>query len=283
MNCYNFRGQVRDTVKAYEEEGRKERIMRILMIRHGDPDYIHDTLTEKGRREAALLSETAEDLRTGDCYQSPLGRAQETAAYTLKRLGKTAETLDWLEEFPAKVDINQSEELKKAYGDTRMEGDRYAMRIAWDMLPAYWTEHPEYLDRRLWRDSEAARCSDLVPLYDSVASKLDELLARYGYVREGCHYRVETESTQTITFFCHFGITCVLLSHLWSMSPFVLWHTLALAPTSVSEVVSEERERGIASFRALRLGDISHLNRANEPASFSARFCETFENEGQRH
>ena len=144
-------------------------------------------------------------------------------------------------------------------------------------------EHPEYLDRRLWRDSEAARCSDLVPLYDSVASKLDELLARYGYVREGCHYRVETESTQTITFFCHFGITCVLLSHLWSMSPFVLWHTLALAPTSVSEVVSEERERGIASFRALRLGDISHLNRANEPASFSARFCETFENEGQRH
>ena len=116
MNCYNFRGQVRETVKAYEEEGREERIMRILMIRHGDPDYIHDTLTEKGRREAALLSETAEDLRTGDCYQSPLGRAQETAAYTLKRLGKTAETLDWLEEFPAKVDINQSEELKKAYG-----------------------------------------------------------------------------------------------------------------------------------------------------------------------
>ena len=31
--------------------------MRILIIRHGDPDYVNDTLTEKGRREATLLAE----------------------------------------------------------------------------------------------------------------------------------------------------------------------------------------------------------------------------------
>ena len=31
--------------------------MRILMIRHGDPDYVHDSLTEKGKVEAALLAE----------------------------------------------------------------------------------------------------------------------------------------------------------------------------------------------------------------------------------
>ncbi len=29
--------------------------MRILMIRHGDPDYEHDSLTETGKKEAALL------------------------------------------------------------------------------------------------------------------------------------------------------------------------------------------------------------------------------------
>lgn len=116
-----------------------------------------------------------------------------------------------------------------------------------------------------------------------MAEGLDGLLEQYGYVREGRHYRVEQESEATVTFFCHFGITCVLLSHLWNVSPFVLWHTLALAPTSVSEVVTEERQQGIASFRALRLGDISHLYRGKEEPSFSARFCETFGNEGQRH
>lgn len=257
--------------------------MRILLIRHGDPDYVRDTLTEKGHREAALLAQTAQELNLGDCYQSPLGRAQDTAAYCLKRLEKKAETLEWLREFPAKVDINDSGELQKAYTDTKMEGERFGTRIVWDMLPSYWTERGEYLDREAWRRSEAARCSDLNPLYDRVTRELDRLLERYGYVREGNHYRVERESTQTITFFCHFGITCVLLSHLWSLSPFVLWHTLALAPTSVTEVVTEERQQGIATFRALRIGDISHLYAGKEEPSFAARFCETYGNEKQRH
>ena len=31
--------------------------MRIVFIRHGDPDYTTDTLTEKGKKEAALLAE----------------------------------------------------------------------------------------------------------------------------------------------------------------------------------------------------------------------------------
>ena len=31
--------------------------MRLLIIRHGDPDYEHDTLTEAGRLEVQLLAE----------------------------------------------------------------------------------------------------------------------------------------------------------------------------------------------------------------------------------
>ena len=81
--------------------------MRLLFIRHGDPDYEHDTLTEKGHREAALLAERAGALELGDCYVSPLGRAQATAAYSMKKLGRTAKTLGWLQEFPAKVDLNR--------------------------------------------------------------------------------------------------------------------------------------------------------------------------------
>ena len=258
--------------------------MRILFIRHGDPDYVHDTLTEKGRKEAALLAETAEYLHVGDCYQSPLGRAQDTASYTLKRLGISAETMQWLQEFPAQVDINVSKELQKAYPDTRrLENGKYGLRIAWDMVPEYLTGHPEYLDREAWRESEVACCGTLVSDYDAVTREFDALLSRYGYEREGLHYRVNRENTGTITCFCHFGITCVLLSHLWNVSPFVLWHGLALAPTSVTEIVTEEREQGIAWFRGLRLGDLSHLYRGGEEPSFSARFCETYTNMEQRH
>ena len=123
----------------------------------------------------------------------------------------------------------------------------------------------------------------MVAVYDNVVKNLDKLLAKYGYIREGMSYRVEKAHTKTVTFFCHFGLTCVVLSHLLNISPFSLWHGLALAPTSVTEVVTEEREKGIAMFRSLRMGDISHLAVAKEQPSFSARFCEIYDNQEQRH
>lgn len=257
--------------------------MRILLIRHGDPDYENDTLTEKGRREAELLAKTADDLKLGSCFVSPLGRARDTAACCLERTGLTAQTLDWLEEFPAKLDLNLYPEMRKAYQNVRMKDGVYLPRCVWDMLPAYWTAHEEYFDRKKWRESEVARCSDLVQKYDEVIHAFDEFLERYGYVREKQVYRVRKASEETVTFFCHFGITCVLLSHLWNVSPFILWHGLALAPTSVTEVVTEERQKGIASFRGLRLGDISHLYAGHELASFAARFAEVYDNMEQRH
>ena len=36
--------------------------MRLIFIRHGDPDYVHDTLTEKGKREAELLAEDSQSF-----------------------------------------------------------------------------------------------------------------------------------------------------------------------------------------------------------------------------
>ncbi len=257
--------------------------MRILFIRHGDPDYEHDTLTEKGHREAQCLAAQAPYMEMGDCYVSPLGRARDTAAYSLKALGKTAGTFDWLQEFPARLDLNEIPELTAAYPTSRKKDGKYLSRIIWDIVPSYLSEHEEYLDSRLWRDTFICRQSDAVRLYDNVAQNFDRLLAEYGYVRDGRCYRVEKEYTGTVTFFCHFGITCVLLSHLWNISPFVLWHSTILAPTSVTEIITEEREKGIAYFRAQRLGDVSHLRMAGEEPAFAGRFCEVWSDSEHRH
>ena len=77
--------------------------MKLLFIRHGDPDYEHDTLTEKGRREAEYLAERLSKLDITAFYTSPLGRAKDTAAPTLARAGREAEELDWLREFHAPI------------------------------------------------------------------------------------------------------------------------------------------------------------------------------------
>ena len=70
--------------------------MKILIIRHGDPNYALDTLTEKGWKEAELLAERIVSQNVKAYYVSPMGRAQDTASVTLKKTGQSAETLSWL-------------------------------------------------------------------------------------------------------------------------------------------------------------------------------------------
>ena len=108
--------------------------MKLLIIRHAEPDYEHDSITEKGWREAEYLAEMlerqlGEQVREGrlSFYMSPYGRAQDTASLTLKKLGRTAETLPWLKEFDVFID---------------RPDDTTCKRIPWDWLPQDWTQDP---------------------------------------------------------------------------------------------------------------------------------------------
>lgn len=64
--------------------------MRLIIVRHGDPDYEKDSLTEKGWREAAILADRISRLEVKEFYVSPLGRARDTASLTLEKMGRKA-------------------------------------------------------------------------------------------------------------------------------------------------------------------------------------------------
>lgn len=241
--------------------------MQLLIIRHGDPDYSIDSLTEKGWREAEILSDRLSKLDIKEFYVSPLGRAKDTASLTLKKMNREAIELPWLQEF-FRADIARPD----------VEG----RSIAWDWLPQDWTAEENFYDKKKWLDTPVMQDSTIAQEYRWVTEGLDTLLAEHGYIRSGNYYRVEKANTDRIVLFCHFGVECVLLSHLLGISPMVLWHGFCAAPTSVTTVNTEERRKGIASFRVSSFGDISHLYAADEPASFQARFCECYGKEGER-
>lgn len=242
--------------------------MRLLIIRHGDPDYEKDSLTEKGWREAKLLADKLVKEKIDYFYVSPLGRAKDTASITLKSLNKNAAEKDWLREFPVEIDRPDCKDRKI---------------IAWDWLPEDWTQVEEYFRRDLWGTTDVMKGGTVLDKYENVTAAFDALLAEHGYQREGDIYRAVSPNTDTIALFCHFGLECVLLSHLMNVSPMILWHHTCAAPSSVTTLVTEERRRGVASFRMSSFGDISHLYAGNEEASFAARFCETWDNFEQRH
>lgn len=241
--------------------------MKLLLVRHADPDYEHDSLTGKGWREAGFLARRMAQIPAKAYYVSPLGRAKDTASLTLEAVGRTAEECPWLREFDAAI-------WRPDVPDHR--------KIPWDWLPQDWTadERSFHLDQ--WHQLPAMVEGRVKEEYDRVTGELDALLARHGYRREGRCYRVEEPNSDTLVLFCHFGVTCVLLSHLLNVSPMVLWHGTCAVPSSVTTVVTEERREGIASFRMLGFGDISHLYANGEPPSFSARFRECYHNDWER-
>ena len=241
--------------------------MKLLIIRHGDPDYENDGLTEKGRREAEYLAEYLADVKIDACYVSPLGRARATAAPVLARKGMEAEVCQWLREFHAPI-------KRPDAGGKEV--------LTWDWLPEDWTGDERYFSPDRWYEPEIMADGHVKEAYDWVAGELDALLARHGYQRDGRMYRAVRPNSDTVALFCHFGVECVLLSHLMSASPMVLWHGLCAAPTSVTTVYTEERREGAVFFRASGFGDISHLALHGEAPSFSARFRELYTNDWAR-
>lgn len=241
--------------------------MKLLIVRHGDPDYSIDSLTETGWKEAELLVPRLSKLDVKAFYVSPMGRAKDTAAPTLKAMGREAEVCPWLREFSASI--------QKPYEENKGG--------VWDWYPAEWTGEKRYFDRNGWMEPEPMKDSDVGSEWQWVTENFDALLAGHGYVRQGDYYRAEHANEDTVVLFCHFGLQCVLLSHLLHVSPMVLWHGFCAAPSSVTTLVTEERQEGIAYFRMSSFGDVSHLYAAGQEPAFAARFCETFDNHDQRH
>ena len=262
--------------------------MRLIFIRHGEPDYQNDTLTEKGFREAELLAERTKNWRNiKSVYVSPLPRAQYTADPTLKALGMTGITLDWMREFGYPID---------------RELHPRKLGFMWDLTPAYYMRHSELFDINHWAESEIPLSGNIRYYYDMVTGNFDKLLAEYGYVRDGLTYRSDPEhvpsnahqicnghtienmknrekdyTEDNLVFFAHFGVNSIVISHLINCSPYVLLNGDIQATSAVTVLIGEESEPGFTNFRIQVLGDTSHLRFAEEPVSYYGAFAPVFQ------
>ena len=235
--------------------------MKILIVRHAEPNYVIDGLTDKGRREAELLSRRLCRLDVKDFFVSPLGRAQQTAAYTLEKMNRTAETLPWLHEFRGHC----------------FDEEAGRVRICWDFKPHQVHGHPMLLDMDAWPNDPLLSIDSNIPqIWQETVDGINSLLLRYGYRRDGAIYRCDQNTDDTLVFFCHFGIGSCLLGYLCNIPPMLLLQGTCMQPSSVTTIVTEERVKGEVAFRCTQLGDISHLWVADEKPSTAGLFPECY-------
>ena len=242
--------------------------MKLIIIRHGDPDYEIDSLTPKGKTEAELLSQRLQKMTIDDIYCSPLGRAKRTAKPYIEATGKEIKIVPWLEEF------NYATVVDPENPDRRKQ--------IWDFSQEFYAKTTMLHRVDEWYKTDFISNSNVKKAYDAVCNGLDEMLASHGYIRKNGYYAVEHGNHDTVVLFCHLGVEAVLLSHLLFTSPLIFSQGCCPLPTSVTNLVTEERNKGIALFRCSSLGDLSHLYSADEPPAFATRFCECYE-DNTRH
>ena len=210
--------------------------MKLLLIRHADPDYENDSLTEKGHLQANLLAEHLKDAKIDEIYVSPMGRAQLTAGYVLKKRGVEANaTFPWLAE---------------------LSGEYMPGLWAWGKPPVEILEREESYTVNGWPE-EVDFGPYMKPVTESLYSHFDEFMKQQGYIREGFLYTAETDNDKTVAFFCHGGLTVTLLAHLLQISLPASYASFGCDPSSVTQLDLDIKD-GKGCFRLMRLNDVSH-------------------------
>ena len=70
----------------------------IYYVRHGDPNYVFDTLTKLGRKQAEQASQVLKDIPFDVVFSSPVKRAKQTACYLTRKTKQKIQVIDFLSE-----------------------------------------------------------------------------------------------------------------------------------------------------------------------------------------
>ena len=236
--------------------------MRLLLIRHAEPDYEHDTLTQRGFKEAEALGKAFQSFQFDEAYCSPISRAKYTAQAFMKyHPEKELVIKDWLAEFGTLIHVPYTGEEV----------------LSWDFVPAEFVKEEAFFSGDGYFNSTWLQNEALKKRYQEATEGLDAILEHNGYRRNGRLYDVLDSNTRTVILFCHLGMKAVLMSHLLHIPYVLLAQHFACHPTGVTSIVTEERQKGIAQFRCLHFSDTSHLALSGMEPSFAGRFCEIFD------
>ena len=218
--------------------------MEIVLIRHGEPEWIRDglnvvnpPLTQRGRQQAERLAERLASERFDEVLVSPLVRARETAAPLLEALGRSEIVDPWLEEIRDPVwHGTPAEKAAEAYAELRGR-------------PA----------EQRWHGLEGGE--SIREFVARIRAGASSFLAERGVVRSEVELPVWhiAEPGARIALVAHAGTNSVTIGHLLGLQPTPWeWDRFVLGHTSVSRVEAMELEDGY-TFTLTKLSDLEHL------------------------
>ena len=232
--------------------------MLLYILRHGDPIYNPDTLTEKGKLQAKALAERLAVHGLDRVYCSPHGRARETAQPTCEKLGLEMQIEDWTAE-------------KYAWADFAVPDEKGRMHWAFFTQIKKIAQDPAVLGEKPWYEAEHLKGTNARAGFQRVIDASDEFLARQGYEREGMAYRIVRPNDDRVAVFCHGGFGSLWMAHLMGLNPVTYSPHFGMTHSGITILEFHNHENGYTSPECLCLSDTSHLYHAGLPLEYNNR------------
>ncbi len=235
--------------------------MLLFYIRHGDPIYNPDSLTEQGSRQAEALAPRLAMYGLDRLYCSSSNRAKLTAAPTARLLKKECTELDW---------CNEKYAYRTLIVPEGTEGQRWCFQNPWcrrlfaspeiARLGDKWYEHPA-LENTKMREGILR-----------IADETKAFLASLGYEREGEEslYRVTRKNEERVALFAHQGFGLAFLSCVLGI-PYPMFCTHFDLGHSSMSVIEFADEGGYTIPRMLTVSNDSHIYKNDLPMAYQNR------------
>lgn len=224
--------------------------MLLYIVRHGDPDYATDSLTERGVLQAEAVAKRIQRSGIDRIFSSPMGRAKQTAEPSCRLLGLPMHIEEWAHEigneclytpFPDGVPKSITNVQNTYYRENGMINLSYERTYECPGInQANMRDAVSYIEKNGY-----------------------EFLERLGYKYENGVFRILQKNEERIALFCHAAMARAWLSILFRIPLHVVWASFSYTHTGVTVLEFANHENGVTAPKCLCFSDMSHLYAEN--------------------
>ena len=220
--------------------------MLLYIIRHGDPDYATDTLTELGKLQAEAVGKRLAAAGIDRVFSSPLGRARETAAPLCQKLGLDCQIEEWTRE----IDVNR---MLTPIPD----GDPKSISLVQNTY--FRTNESAELPYSRQFEAVGVCDSEMQEVCAAIERNGDEFLLRLGYQKEGKNYRILRANDEKVALFCHGALGRAWIASLLGIPIHTMWASFKYTHTGVTVLEFKNNENGLTAPKCMIYSDMSHI------------------------
>lgn len=222
--------------------------MLLFYVRHGDPIYRPDSLTELGHQQAKALVQRMKECKPERLFASSSERAILTAKPTAEFLNKEIEILDWCNEdytWNEFTVVGENGRKHWCFDDAAVKRQFNSDEVR--QLGKKWYDHPAFKDTLYKEGTERIR------------QKADEFMLSLGYMHDEKNngYIPIKSNDDRVALFAHAGFGLVFLSTILDI-PLPMFATRFAMSHSNITVIDFSGDDFIIP-KALQVSNDSHL------------------------